>query len=60
MVRIELTDEECRLLREALTIYLTEFRREIAGTENPDFRDALEQRETVLSRLLERLRAEAA
>ncbi len=38
MVRIELEAEDAKLLREALTIYLADFRREVAGTENPDLR----------------------
>jgi len=54
---IQLSDDDTRILREALTSYLAEFRREVAGTENPDFRHALQQRQNALERILEQLGA---
>jgi hypothetical protein len=55
MIRVELTPEEAALLREVLVIYLTDFRRQVAGTENPDFRHALERRQGFVEDLVERL-----
>ena len=54
-IRIELTGEELAALREALTLYLGEFRRQVAGTENPAFRHDLQRRQSTLERLVERL-----
>jgi len=54
---VQLSDDDTRILREALTAYLAEFRREVAGTENPDFRHELQQRQNALERILERLEA---
>jgi hypothetical protein len=55
MISLELTRDESALLRELLTVYLADYRREVAGTENPDFRHTLQRRcnfiEEVLSRL---------
>ena len=45
MARLELGPDEASTLREALEIYLRDFRREVAGTENPKFRHALQQRQ---------------
>jgi hypothetical protein len=56
MIRIELDPEDARLLSEALTLYLTDFRRRVAGTENPDYRHSLERTQVALERLLETLR----
>jgi hypothetical protein len=55
MVQLQLTPEEARTLREALVYYLTDFRRQVAGAENPDFRDTLEKRQTVLEKVVARL-----
>jgi hypothetical protein len=52
MVRVELSDEEAAVLVEALRVHLTEFKREVAGTENPDFRHRLQQKQTTLERIL--------
>jgi hypothetical protein len=60
MVRLELRTDEASALREALEIYLRDFRREVAGTENPDFRHTLQQRQNVLERVLHRLTGVAA
>ena len=55
MIQLELTPDESRTLREALGLYLKDFRREVAGTENPEFRCALTQRQVLLEKLVERL-----
>jgi len=52
MVTIQLNDEDKKTLVEALHAYLGEFRREVAGTENPDFRHDLEKRQVVLERIV--------
>ena len=44
MTRLELTRDEAALLRELLTVYLADYRREVAGTENPEFRHTLQRR----------------
>lgn len=55
VIRIELTPEEATLLRELFTIYLADYRREVAGTENPDFRHALQRRCNFIEELVRRL-----
>lgn len=60
MVRIELTPEEARLLREHLTLYLSDFRRQVAGTENPAFRHTLQRDQNLLEEILRRLEQEEA
>jgi hypothetical protein len=60
VVRIELTPTEAALLRELLTAYLADFRRQVAGTENPDFRKDLERRQGFLEDCLGRLERLAA
>ena len=52
MVTIQLNDEDKKILVEALHTYLGEFRREVAGTENPDFRHDLEKSRVVLERIV--------
>jgi hypothetical protein len=59
-VQIELAAEDAKILLEALTLYLTEFRRQVAGTENPDFRHTLQRKQDVLERLVEDLQQRAA
>jgi hypothetical protein len=60
MIALELTPEEARLLREVLSVYLADYRREVAGTENPKFRHALQQRQNVVEDVLRRLEPMAA
>jgi hypothetical protein len=52
MVQIQLGDEDARILLEALNLYLTDFRREVAGTENPEFRHRLQQKANALDRIV--------
>jgi len=60
MVQIQLTDEDARVLLDALNLYLTDFRREVAGTENPEFRHLLQKKETALDRIAGELRRKIA
>jgi hypothetical protein len=60
MVRLELGPNEANALRETLEIYLRDVRREVAGTENPEFRHTLQQRQNVLEGVLHRLTDVAA
>jgi hypothetical protein len=60
MVRIELNAEDAKILLEALTVYLTDFRREVAGTENPDFRHTLQRKQNFLERFVEDLARQGA
>ena len=57
MVSIDVTPDDLALLREVLSAYLVDFRREVAGTENPTLRGHLNLRQRRLEKLLERLRA---
>jgi len=59
MIRLDLSLEEAALLRELLAIYLTDYRREVAGTENPDFRHTLQRRCNFLEDVLRRLEGAA-
>ena len=54
-MQITITDHEARILREALTSYLPELRREVARTDAKDYRHALVEREDMLEALLRRL-----
>lgn len=49
-----LASDDLALLGEVLSVYLADFRREVAGTENPDFRASLQHRQNALERMLER------
>ena len=52
---IQLSDDDARILLEALSVYLAEFRREVAGTENPDLRHELQQKQNALERIAKEL-----
>ena len=56
MPQLSLTDKEGETLTKALETYLSDLRMEIADTDAHDFREGLKQEETVITRLLERLR----
>ena len=60
MAQIQLTDEDARVLLDALNLYLADFRREVAGTENPEFRHLLQKKETALDRIAGELRRKIA
>jgi hypothetical protein len=57
---IDVTPEELAVVRESLEIYLSEFRREVAGTENPEMRHRLQAKQNVLETVLTRLSRRAA
>jgi hypothetical protein len=57
---IELTVDEVEVLRESLDLYLADFRREVAGTENPDMRHSLQRRQNTLEAIRLRLDRRAA
>lgn len=51
-MRIDLTEREAAILREALASYLPELRMEIARTEAKEYRHGLFDREQLFERLL--------
>jgi hypothetical protein len=57
---IELSSDDLEVLREALGIYLADFRREVAGTENPEMRHRLQRKQNALEGILTRLGGKAA
>jgi inorganic pyrophosphatase len=57
---IELSPDELDVLRASLEIYLADFRREVAGTENPQMRHDLQRRQNALEGILRRLGRKAA
>ncbi len=57
MTRIELTKEEAQTLSEILESYLSDLRREIAATENRDWRGIMKERESFIKDMLSRLAA---
>jgi hypothetical protein len=59
MVQLQLGDEDARILLEALNVYLTDFRREVAGTENSEFRHDLQRKATALERIIGELKGMA-
>jgi hypothetical protein len=60
MIRVELMPEEATLLRELFTVYLADYRREVAGTENPTFRRTLQRQCNFIEEFLRRLERAAA
>lgn len=53
MLRIELTDDQARALREVLSQQVSELGMEIAGTERMAFRDQLKLRRRRLNEVLD-------
>ena len=60
MIHVELTPEEAALLRDLLGAYLADYRREVAGTENPEFRHILQRRCNFVEEFVRRLDRAAA
>ena len=58
-MQLTLTDHERELLRGLLEDYLPDLRREVARTEQHDFRHMLVERQDLVERLLGELRREA-
>lgn len=54
-MQLELAPAEVQLLRESLLSYVTELRRELAGTDDRDLQRLLARREEFLSDMLRRL-----
>ncbi len=57
---IELTMEEAKILKEALTSQISELGMEIADTDRKDFRDHLKRRKAILMGLVDKLKDMAA
>jgi hypothetical protein len=55
MIQIELTDEECAMLREVLALNLQDLRHEIHHANNREFRALLRKREAFFDRFLSQL-----
>jgi hypothetical protein len=53
---IELADEDAEILRAVLEEYISDLRMEVSNTDSMDFREQLKRKETVLKRLVDRLR----
>jgi len=60
VIQLDLEAEDAQTLLEAVTIYLQGFRREVAGSENPDFRHILQRKQNVLERLVADLQRRVA
>jgi hypothetical protein len=59
-MQLELSDTEARILREALNDYLSGLRREVARTEQHEYRHMLVERQDLCERLCQELGAAAA
>jgi hypothetical protein len=58
VAQITLTQEEVAILRNALSIYLSDLRMEVSHTDSSQFRENLKHEEVVLKKLLQQLDAE--
>ncbi len=54
-MNLALNQQEIEVLQRALSMFLSDLRMEIAGTENYDFRQGLKQDEEILKGVLEKL-----
>jgi len=52
---IDFTDEECEVLRRALTSYVGDLREEITKTEQHEWLEGLRRERDILGRVIERL-----
>lgn len=55
MLRLELTEEEARVLRDTLVSCVMELRMEIADTDQMEFRESLKRNKQILHSIAERL-----
>lgn len=55
MMQLALDAQEASVLAEALRSYLSDLRSEVAATDSFDYREALKQQETTLTRILDDL-----
>jgi len=56
MIRLELTEQERQVLRDALEGYLSDLRMEIADTDRKNFREQLKQNKEILQNILNQLK----
>jgi len=56
MIRLELTEQERLVLRDALESYLSDLRMEIADTDRKNFREQLKQNKEILQNILNQLK----
>lgn len=59
-MNLDLTQEDVAILRDVIRSYLSELHDEIAHTENYEFREGLQKRQSRLSDLLGRLGGESS
>ncbi len=59
MVKLELTPEDAKQLREILERYLPDLRTESADTDDKEFRTFLKKRETFMNEMIQRLQSAA-
>ena len=57
-MRLDLSTSEANILHDLLHAYLPDLRREVARTENREFRHTMEQRQEICERILQALEAE--
>lgn len=55
MTTLNLSSEQTETLKDTLTVYVSNLRMEIAGTDKFDYRESLKQKETTLKEILEML-----
>ncbi len=60
MIRLELTEDEARILQSVVENYRSHLELEIHRTERREFRQALEKRNEFLVGIIQRLKAQAA
>ena len=54
-MQLELTNEECRVMRHALQSYLSDLREEIVKAEKHEWKQGLRTEQELLVRIIERL-----
>ena len=54
-MQLELNEEEVRILRQALEVYVSNLREEVVKTEKHEWREGLHREEDVLKGLMTRL-----
>jgi hypothetical protein len=59
-MQLTLEPEEAEILRDVLSVYLSDLRAEIYKTENYEARQELHRREDVLKKIIEQLRPPAS
>lgn len=54
-MQLDLSGDDCELLVEVLTSYMSELRFEVGNTDDRDYRDKLKAREILLKKIIEKL-----